>query len=114
MTIQFPTFKQFNTDERRQLKRLREALRFYATSFYCSTQVKQLIGFLNKNPRWQPLFRQKAYRFNTLLSIYCDKRFDKIQRLAAILAHFRMAENRFSAAFCERLTAENRLSLVAA
>lgn len=110
--MQFPSFKQFNTDERRKLKRLREALRFYAMSFYCAPQIKQFMRFLNENPIWLPLFREKPYRFNTLLSKYCDKRFDKTQRLSAIWEHFDLAEKVFSSIFCERLLNERRLVLL--
>lgn len=88
----FPTFSQLYPYEKRKLKLLREYVRYKLRYFLFKTSCDLLIEFLNKNPLWIPLFLQKPYRTNTLLSIYCNKTFNVKQRLNAIIDNFDLAE----------------------
>ncbi|OOF49053.1 hypothetical protein BKK52_04475 [Rodentibacter trehalosifermentans] len=103
--ISFPTYVQMYpySKDRPLIKQLREKFRYYTYTFLYQKQCRQLIEFLNKNPLWQPLFRQDYYRFNPLLTTYCDKRFSASQRLAAITQHLQLAEEKWGVPFCSTL-----------
>lgn len=109
----FPTYVQMYpySKDRPFKKQLREKLRYYAYTFLHKKQCRQLIDFLNQNPQWQGLFTQDYYRFNPLLTTYCDKRFSAQQRLQAITQNLQLAEQKLGTAFCARLLQEQSILL---
>ncbi|OOF49428.1 hypothetical protein BKK54_09030 [Rodentibacter genomosp. 1] len=106
--ISFPTYVQMYpySKDRPLAKQLRERLRYYAYTLMFRKQCHQLIEFLNKNTQWQPLFTQDYYRFNPLLTTYCDKRFSAPQRFSAITQHLQLAEEKWGLPFCSALLKE--------
>ncbi|OOF38935.1 hypothetical protein BKK49_08875 [Rodentibacter rarus] len=111
--ISFPTYVQMYpySKDRPLAKQLREKVRYYTYTFLYQKQCRQLIEFLNKNPLWQSLFTQDYYRFNPLLTTYCDKRFSAPQRLSAITQHLQLAEEKWGASFCSTLLKEQVIPL---
>ena len=107
----FPTFHEMFPVEKRKLKLLREWLRYRVRRLVFATQCQALVDFIHENPLWQPVFVQYPYRVNTLLSQYCDKHFNAIQRLEAIKTNFAMAEKHFSVALCETLISQQPVLL---
>lgn len=80
----FPTYQQMYIGERRKLKRFRQYIRYSITTIYCHKEIKQFEDYINKNPKFIPLFSSYYYRVNALLYKYCDNRFNKQQRKNAI------------------------------
>ncbi|OOF58184.1 VirK/YbjX family protein [Rodentibacter myodis] len=111
--ISFPTYVQMYpySKDRPLAKQLRERIRYYAYTFLHQKQCRQLIEFLNKIPLWQPLFTQDYYRFNPLLTTYCDKRFSAEQRFEAITQNLNIAEQKWGKTFCSRLLQEQSILL---
>lgn len=111
--ISFPTYVQMYpySKDRPLTKQLRERIRYYAYTFIYRKQCHELIHFLNNFPQWQPLFTQDYYRFNPLLTTYCDKRFPAQQRLAAITQNLQLAEEKWGLSFCSRLLKEQVIQL---
>lgn len=111
--ISFPTYVQMYpySKDRPLTKQLRERIRYYAYTFIYKKQCHELIHFLNNFPQWQPLFTQDYYRFNPLLTTYCDKRFSAPQRLTAITQHLQLAEKKWGLSFCARLLKEQVIVL---
>ena len=107
----FPNFGQMYPYEKRKLKRLRENLRYRARTLILSAQCRQFVEFLTQNPLWQPLFKQKPYRVNALLNIFCDRGFNGQQRLQAIEQNLLQAEQRWGVDFCQHLLNEQRILL---
>lgn len=91
----FPTFYQLYPDEKRKLKLLRDYLRYRSSCILLHKQCEQLTQFINQSNATKILFNQHLYRVNTLLSMYCDKRFNGQQRLNAIIENFTLAEVKF-------------------
>lgn len=92
--ISFPTYAQMYpySKDRPLVKQLREKLRYYAYTFLYKKQCNELIEFLNKKTLWQYLFTQDYYRFNPLLTTYCDKRFSGKERFTSITENLTLAE----------------------
>lgn len=111
--ISFPSYVQMYpySKDRPLAKQLREKARYYAYTFLHKKQCRQLIDFLNQKTQWQPLFTQDYYRFNPLLTTYCDKRFSAAQRFDAITQHLNMAEEKLGLSLCERLLKEQSILL---
>ncbi|MCQ9122583.1 hypothetical protein BKG91_04655 [Rodentibacter caecimuris] len=111
--ISFPTYVQMYpySKDRPLTKQLREKCRYYAYSFIYKKQCRQLIEFLNNTPQWQALFTQDYYRFNPLLTTYCDKRFSAAQRFEAITQNLNIAEEKLGLPFCKRLLQEQVILL---
>ncbi|QPB42396.1 DUF535 family protein [Rodentibacter haemolyticus] len=111
--ISFPTYVQMYpySKDRPFAKQLREKLRYYAYTFIHKKQCGQLIAFLNEKTQWQPLFTQDYYRFNPLLTTYCDKRFSAAQRFDAISQNLTIAEEKLGLTFCSRLLSEQSILL---
>ncbi|OOF60434.1 VirK/YbjX family protein [Rodentibacter pneumotropicus] len=111
--ISFPTYVQMYpySKDRPLTKQVREKLRYYAYTFLYQKQCQQFIEFLNTNSQWQQLFTQDYYRFNPLLTTYCDKRFSAQQRLMAITQNLQLAEEKWGAAFCTRLLDDQSILL---
>ena len=107
----FPTFHEMFPVEKRKLKLLREWLRYRARRLIFARQCEALVAFIHENPLWQPVFAQYPYRVNTLLSQYCDKRFNATRRLEAIKTNFAMAEKHFGVALCETLISQQPVLL---
>ncbi len=80
-------------------------------NFLFKKQCDALVDFLNTNQTWIPLFQQNPYRFNALLSIYCDKRFSATERLNAITNNLLMLEEKMGVEFCKKLLQEKSLLL---
>lgn len=91
----FPTFHQFQTGEKRKLKRLRSFLRFYLYSVACSSEIKDFETYLTQHPIWEPIFKLNPYRCDALLRKFCDKRFNRKERLNAIVENFEIASIKF-------------------
>ncbi len=106
--ISFPTYAQMYpySKDRPLAKQLREKLRYYAYRLLHQKQCDQLIEFLNQKNQWQLLFTRDYYRFNPLLSTYCDKRFSAQQRFEAITQNLNIAEQKLGLSLCERLLKE--------
>ncbi|MCK3654515.1 hypothetical protein A4G19_01625 [Pasteurellaceae bacterium Macca] len=102
-TLQFPSFSQFFSEEKRLSKRFREWCRYQFRTQLYKKQWQALLQFLNQSPLWQPLFSQNPYRFNTLLSTYCDKRWSVKQRLSAIIGNLQQAEQLWGVERCQAL-----------
>ena len=109
--FQFPTFRAMFPYEKRKLKLLREWLRYQARRLIFTKQCHAFVAFMNDNPQWQAVFRHHPYRVNTLLSQYCDKRFNSTQRLQAIQTNFAVAEAKFGKTLCETLIAQQPILL---
>ena len=111
--ISFPSYVQMYpySKDRPLAKQLREKARYYAYTFLHKKQCRQLIDFLNQKTQWQSLFTQDYYRFNPLLTTYCDKRFSAAQRFDAITQHLNMAEEKLGLSLCERLLKEQSILL---
>lgn len=107
----FPNFSQMYPNEKRFLKRLREFLRYMGRMALCYKQTKRLESFLNQQTLWARLFNQHLYRVNTLLYVYCDKKFNAQQRLDAITQHFTLAEQKLGATLCEQLITQKSITL---
>ena len=107
----FPTFHEMFPVEKRKLKLLREWLRYRARRLVFTAQCQALVDFIHENPLWQPVFAQYPYRVHTLLSQYCDKRFNATQRLDAIKTNFAMAEKHFGVSLCEALISQQPVLL---
>ena len=107
----FPTFHEMFPYEKRKLKLLREGLRYGVRRLFFAEQCSALVKFIQANPLWQPIFTQHPYRVNTLLSQYCDKRFNSTQRLQAIQTNFAVVEAKFGKALCETLIAQQPILL---
>lgn len=109
----FPTYEQMYpfSKDRPFLKQLREKLRYYGYKTLHDKQCAQLIDFLNQNPLWQPLFTQEYYRFNALLTTYCDKRFSAGDRLKAIIDNLCLAEEKFGNQCCHQLLFKQHILL---
>ena len=108
--FQFPTFRAMFPYEKRKLKLLREWLRYQARRLIFTKQCHAFVAFMNDNPQWQAVFRHHPYRV-TLLSQYCDKRFNSTQRLQAIQTNFAVAEAKFGKTLCETLLAQQPILL---
>lgn len=108
----FPDFNQICPDEKRKLKLLREYLRYQRGKWYCHKEYMQLMQFLNQYPLWKILFEQHPYRINTLLSVYCDRSFNKSQRLQAICENFTLASTLLGEALCQQLLQQKTIKLV--
>lgn len=107
----FPTFNEVYPAESRKLKRIRQFMRFHFGLIYCHQEIQTLMQFLNKHTMWQALFDDYKFRFNTVLSKFCDKRFDKKERLEAILENFALFESHFSKNFCQKLLDKKEIIL---
>ncbi|AZI14629.1 VirK/YbjX family protein [Avibacterium paragallinarum] len=107
----FPSFAQLYPNEKRRLKRLREALRYAGRTLLYRKQCQQLVAFLNTNPLWAEFFNQNLYRTNSLLYAYCDKTFNAEQRLNAISQHFLLAEEKWGVDFCQKLVTQKSVVL---
>ena len=107
----FPTFHEMFPVEKRKLKLLREWLRYRMRRLVFAAQCRALVDFIHENPLWQPVFVQYPYRVNTLLSQYCDKRFNATQRLDAIKTNFAIAEKHFGVSLCETLISQQPVLL---
>ncbi|NBI12641.1 DUF535 domain-containing protein [[Haemophilus] felis] len=105
----FPTFSQMYSGERRFLKRLREFLRYQLRKNLHKKQCNDIVDFLNTHPIWQALFRENAYRLNSLLNVFCDKRFSAQQRLEAIQQNLLLAEQYFGVDFCQKLLTQKSM-----
>ena len=92
----FPTFQQFLPTEKRPLKRLRSFLRFYLYSFLCKHEIKEFENYINTHRQWDSLFVKIPYRCDALLRKFCDKRFNKVKRLNAIIDNLNIANVKFS------------------
>ncbi|MEG9475924.1 VirK/YbjX family protein [Mannheimia indoligenes] len=111
-TFNTPTFIELFPNEKRFTKLLREYLRYHLHKIWCSSQCYELNNYLTNNPLWAALFKQNLYRFNTLLETYCDKKFNKKERLNAIITHFNCAEKLFGAAYCNQLVKDREICLI--
>lgn len=111
--IQFPTCREMFPELSRQkiIKQTRDYLRYYARTLVAKKQINQLIAYLNHNMHWQGIFRQNPYRFNALLAKYCDNRFNRQQRLDAIIHHFELAESKMAIAKWQELIVQKSLQL---
>lgn len=109
----FPTFIQMYPDSHNHplLKQLRERARYYGYQFLHRKHCHALLTFLDQHPQWQPLFTQNYYRFNALLTTYCDKRFSAASRLTAITENLRLAEEKMGSQLCHQLLTENSIIL---
>ncbi|QLB12528.1 hypothetical protein EV697_101196 [Bisgaardia hudsonensis] len=105
----FPSYKQLIPYDKRFLKRVRSFLRFQLYRRWCYSECLQFEDYLNQNPFWQPLFYQNLYRCNTLLEKFCDKRFNKKQRLQGILSNLSLAERILGKSLIQRLFDEDSL-----
>lgn len=94
--------------EKRWGKRLREYCRYLARTQYYRNQIKQITIFINQHPYWTNFFNQNLYRLNTLLSKYCDQRFDVNQRLQALQQNMLMTEKVFNPTLLNQLLIENQ------
>lgn len=77
--------------------------------FCAKKQCDQITDFLNQNPLWIPLFQENFYRFNSLLYVFCDKRFSATERLEAIQQNLQLAEQYFGREICEQLLKQKSL-----
>lgn len=111
IVFSFPKFSQMYPSEKRPLKRLREFLRYSARVVGCHKQCHDLGHFLNQHPHWAQLFNQHLYRVNTLLCVYCDKRFNAQQRLEAIIQNFSLAQEKWGLPFCQQLIEQKSIVL---
>ncbi|EFM96938.1 VirK/YbjX family protein [Actinobacillus pleuropneumoniae] len=107
----FPKFSEAFPNEKRPSKLLREYFRYSFRKVWCSTQCIQLTNYLNNSPLWAELFNQNLYRVNTLLDTYCDKTFNKKQRLKAIKENFTRFENLFRIHFCNQLVTQQEVCI---
>ncbi|PJG82000.1 VirK/YbjX family protein [Caviibacterium pharyngocola] len=107
----FPTFNEMHPHEKRLNKRMRDYFRYKIRTRLYRRHILKLVDFLTAHPLWATLFVQTPYRMNTLLSKYCDKRFNTEQRLNAIIDNFVSAEQNFSAAHAEKLVNDGRILL---
>lgn len=110
--FQFPSFQQMHATEKRALKRLRQSIRYYFRTMRYRREISGFIGFLRQNPLWQPIFSQNSYRFNSLLSTYCDQRFSGQQRMSAMIDNFALAEDMWSIPLAQQLIEQKKLLLV--
>lgn len=112
-TIYFPTYAQMYpfSKDRPFLKQLREKARYYGYKFLHRQQCQQLVDFLNQHPQWQPLFKQDYYRFNPLLTTYCDKRFSAAKRFSTIAKNFLVLEEKIGTAQVKALLENESLQL---
>lgn len=110
-SIQDLTFHHVYPPESRYLKRIRQFLRFHFSMFYCRQEVKQLMQYLQANPHWKILFEDMPFRYNTVLHKYCDTRFNKNERITAMLDNLVSFEKIFGRDFCLRILKEKRINL---
>lgn len=110
--FKFPNFEGVYPPESRFLKKVRQRARFYFSVFYCRHEVDVLMDFLNKNPVWLEVFKEKPFRFNTVLHKYCDSRFGKTERLSAMLYTLSHFEKSLGNAFSNRLMREKYIPLL--
>lgn len=82
-------------------------LRYALNARYCH----DFVDFLNTHALWRKLFYEDAYRFNSILYRFCDKRFTPKQRLTALCYHFTFAEHAFHASLCQTLVNETSILL---
>lgn len=108
---QFPNFQETYPPESRKLKRIRQFIRYHVGVNYCRREINILMSFLNGNKMWQTLFDDDKFRFHALLYKYCDKRFNKQQRLESILTTLDLCEKRFSTVFCQKLLSDKKITL---
>lgn len=102
--IKFATYREMHPEKtRRKLKQLRDYLRYYIRKTLNDKQIKQFINYLTERPQWAVLFQQNPYRFNTILAKYCDNRFNRQQRLEAIINNFNIAEQTINASHWQTL-----------
>lgn len=106
-----PTFNQFFNGEKRKIKILREYIRYQYRKQWCCKQCELLINYLEEHKHWKLLFRSDYFKLNTLLNTYCDKSFNKKQRLNAIINNFNKMEEFFSIEHCEKLLENKEILL---
>ncbi|MGX2974694.1 VirK/YbjX family protein [Ursidibacter arcticus] len=94
--LKFPNYRNMYPYISQQpiLKRIRNYIRFYIRKLFCKKQISQLLYYLGKKRVWFNVFEQDLYRFNALLTIYCDKRFNKQKRVDSIINNFDIAEDK--------------------
>lgn len=109
----FPTYVQMYpySKDRPFLKQVREKLRYYGYKWLYQKQCHQLVDFLNTETQWQSLFTQDYYRINTILTTFCDKRFSASERLTAITANLRLAEEKMGRSLCQQLLDQQNIVL---
>ena len=109
----FPTYIQMYpySKDRPFLKQVREKLRYYGYKWLYQKQCHQLVDFLNTETQWQSLFTQDYYRTNTILTTFCDKRFSASERLTAITANLRLAEEKMGRSLCQQLLDQQNIVL---
>lgn len=110
--LKFPNFEGVYPPESRFLKRMRQRARYYFSVFYCRNETEMLMDFLNKNPVWLGMFKERPYCFNTVLHKYCDRRFGKSERLSAMLYTLSHFEKLVGNAFSNRLLQEKYIPLL--
>lgn len=108
---QFPSFIETYPAESRKLKRIRQFIRFHFGVCYCRNEIKELMEFLKSHTMWQKLFDDYKFRFNPLLHKFCDQRFNKQQRLTAIIDSLKLFEEHFSLSITQKLLNENQITL---
>ncbi|HDL2202014.1 TPA: DUF535 domain-containing protein, partial [Mannheimia haemolytica] len=111
-SFHFPTFIEIFPKEKRRFKLLREYLRYSWHKAWCYAECKEFTNYLNYSPLWKKLFNQNLYRVNALLGTYCDKKFNKRQRLNIIMENFAYAEKLFGLAYCNKLVEQKNLCLL--
>ncbi|AKO45475.1 VirK/YbjX family protein [[Haemophilus] ducreyi] len=103
-TYSFPTFSQMYANEARIVKKVKEYIRYQFRTILCNKERQQFVHYLQHNTRWQPLFNHEPYRVNTLLEKYCNRSFNKSERLEAILTNFMLMEKLLPLALCRALS----------
>ncbi len=106
----FPSFYQFS-NERRFLKRLRTRIRYYFYRLTCFKECQIFVTYLNHNPLWIDIFTKSYNRCDAVLRKYCDNRFNKKQRVQAIMDNFSVAEQVFGRSFSQLLVEKDKVLL---
>ncbi|WP_301098290.1 VirK/YbjX family protein [Otariodibacter sp.] len=107
----FPSYKELHPYNKRVLKRIRNFYRYHLYSLWCYAERKQFESYLNHNPLWIPVFTDMPYRCNAVLKKFCDNRFNKKQRVEAVINSLAMAESKFGRELASKLVEQKTVLL---
>lgn len=112
-SIKFATYREMHpiTAQRKIDKHIRDYIRYHFRTLISRSQISQLLDYLNQRTQWNEIFKQKPYRFNALLAKYCDNRFNRQQRLDAIIQHFELADHKMQRANWQQLIEQQSIVL---
>ncbi|QLB21485.1 hypothetical protein A6B43_08100 [Vespertiliibacter pulmonis] len=112
-SIKFATYREMHpvTARRKIDKHIRDYVRYHFRSLVSRSQINQLINYLNQNTQWNDIFKQTPYRFNALLAKYCDNRFNRQQRVEAIIQHFELSSHKMPNTHWQKLIEQQSIVL---